>query len=116
MLRLVCGAACVLAFSQVALACDGDLQGYWEKRPVGSAQAFDVIEAFRIDTATGILSICDSDQSFSAEFKQQGDTMSFGYRRRMRTLSDDGTGVFLTGIWQSEFQGKASDYRIRVTR
>ena len=109
--------AAIAAFgwASAAYTCSGDLAGFFEKRSPGSDGDFQVVEEFKIDSTTGELSICGRNDTFNSEFNKESGTMTFGYRRRLRTLKQSGQGAFLSDTWQAEFQGKTSDYRIRVT-
>ncbi len=115
-MRLAIVSAAFIGFASGAIACEGDIQGFWEKRPVGTDEPFQVIEEFRIVSSTGTLSICNSDRSFDAEFEDLGDKLQFGYARRMRVLERVGDDGFVTPTWIAEHQGVASEYRVRATK
>jgi len=105
----------VIVTGQAAFAaCEGDLNGFWEKRPVGSDAEFVAIQTFRIDSKTGSLSLCERDLSWDSDFSVKGDSISFVFPRRMRHLSKTKSGSFLTESWIAESEGTTSEYRVRV--
>jgi len=106
--------AITVGFSGSASACSGDWAGFWEKKAADSSAQWQIIEEFRIDEKTGILSVCGRENAFDSGFAVQGDKIEFGYRRRARVLFDTGEGTFLSEPWQAEHQGVSSDYRVRV--
>lgn len=113
--RVVCLlAALIISFPLAAFACDGDISGYWEKRPSGSTDRFEVIQEFKIESSSGILTVCDSEQSFNSEFRMTNGGMKFGFRRRLRELAASGDGEFISQSWVAEHEGVNSEYRIRA--
>ena len=96
-----------------AAACSGDLKGFFEKQPL-SGWAFEAVQTFTINSATGLIEQCERDNSFDGNFARDGDRMQFGYARRMRELMRGTGGDFVTGTWQAEFNVVTSVYRIRV--
>lgn len=96
--------------------CAGDINGYWEKRPVGSNGNFTLVESFKIDSNSGILSSCERDSSWDSELRDDGDKLYFTYGHRRRQLSRSDDGTFLTPTWRAEFEGVTSEYRVRVSR
>lgn len=104
-----------LAFAAPAFAgCKGDLGGQIGKRAAESSDEFFIYAKFMIDTGTGMVSVCDDDRKWDGSFSASGDTISFVYSRRMRELTRDKDGIFVSDIWQAEFQGVVSEYQIWV--
>lgn len=111
-------AACVLAASFVStqsLACEGDVSGAWQRATLTS-DVFETIQTFRIDTASGALSVCGSDQSWDSEYSVDENGMRFGFARRMRHLSVQPDGTFSTEIWEAEHRGQRYRYRVIAVR
>ena len=95
-------------------ACRGDLSGQIGKRPVDSSEKFYIYAKFKVDTKTGAVSICDNDRKWDGKFSASGKKISFIYNRRMNELTRDADGIFVSEIWQGEFQGVVSEYQIWV--
>jgi len=96
--------------------CTGDIQGFWEKRPVGSSNKFKSFETFRIDSKSGILSLCERDRSWDSKFQDKGNVLVFTYARRTRTLRKADSGEFISQSWIAEHQGVKSEYQVRAVR
>ncbi len=96
--------------------CTGDIQGIWEKRPVGSNDNYDMIDTFRIDSKSGILSICERDRSWDSGFQDKGDELVFTYARRQRVLRKAENGEFISRSWIAEYKGVKSEYQVRAVR
>ena len=103
-----------VAVNEARAECRGSVLGYWEKRSLENGAEFQVIEEFRIERESGILSLCGDDRSWDAGFRSGDDDMSFVFARRERTLRRAEGNTFLSPTWVAEFQGVSSEYRVRT--
>jgi len=110
---LLYAVAAIFMASMASAACTGSYKGFLEKQPLSGGN-FSPIQTFTIDPSSGVIDECEDDNSFASEFAESGDSMQFGYARRMRNLKRVSGSTFVTGTWQAEFNGVASKYRIRV--
>lgn len=117
-MHVVLSAIAFVVLSSVAAfaACSGDISGFWEKRPVGSNDAFTAFETFEINRKSGTLSICKRDRNWNAEFQDKGNELTFIYARQTRQLRQTADGSFVTPSWVAEHEGVKSEYRVRATR
>ena len=117
-MRVMFWAAAIFALTLASAfaACSGDVKGVYEKRPVGSAEAFRVFESFKIDSKTGTLSVCERNRIWNSEFRDKGNELIFVYARRKRNLAQSGDGTYVTPVWIAEFRGVKSEYRVRAVR
>lgn len=103
-------AAAFWAVSAPAFAdCEGDLEGAWERRAAYSADAFEPVEEFMLDSRTGYLEDCTREISYDARLTKQGRSFTFLYRARAHTLHPVGDGVFLSkantqGQWEYRYR------------
>ncbi len=105
---------CLLA--SPVLACEGDISIFMEKRPVGSAGAYNVIEESKLDSKTGVVTVCGRDRSWNGGYETVGDGFSTTVGRRERTFAPAGNGVYLSNSYEAEHKGVTSEYRFRAQR
>ena len=96
-------------------SCSGDVAGAWERAPLDASIQFEAIQTFRIDTATGQLSICGSDRSWHSEFVGSEEELRFGFARRMRILHRQPDGSYASEVWEAEHEGTRFRYRVIAT-
>ena len=105
----------VLAFAATgAAACEGDLEGAWERRPANTATDFEPVEEFRLDSRTGQLEDCTRDVSFDARLIREGRTLTFLYRAQSHRLSPVMPGVYLSSSKTRNVDGQRWEYRYRL--
>lgn len=115
--RLVVAAGvAMLAAAPTVADCAGAIRGFWEKRPEGSSGPFEPFETFRIDPASGVLSLCARDRRWESDFEDRGDSLVFTYARRERVLRRGPDGAFASDPWVAEHEGVRSEYRVRALR
>lgn len=113
--RRVATLSLVLAFAASGtLACEGDLEGAWERRPANTAADFEPVEEFRLDSRTGQLEDCTRDIRFDARLIREGRTLTFLYRAQSHRLHPVTPGVYLSSPTSRNVDGQQWEYRYRL--
>ena len=97
-----------------ASACQGDLEGAWERRPANTTADFEPVEEFRLDSRTGRLEECTRDVSFDARLMREGTALTFLYRAKAQRLFPVTPGVYLSSTTTRELDGQRWEYRYRL--
>ncbi|MEL7460000.1 MAG: hypothetical protein AAFX45_04405 [Pseudomonadota bacterium] len=95
-------------------ACEGDLEGAWERRPADTADVFEPVEEFRLDSRTGQLEDCTRDVSFDARLIREGRALTFLYRAQSQRLHPVTPGVYVSSTTTRNVDGRRWEYRYRL--
>ncbi len=94
--------------------CNGDLEGAWERRPAFSADEFEPVEEFRLNSVTGQLEDCTRDISYDARLTKTGRSFTFLYRAQAQTLHPVGDGLYVSKLETRAQDGQRWQYRFRL--
>lgn len=115
-MRFTIISAALFVATSPALACEGDISIFMEKRPIGSSDDYSVIEESKLDSKSGVITVCGRDRSWDGGYETVGDGFSTTVGRRERTFAPAGGNVFLSNTYEAEHKGVKSEYRFRAER